>query len=418
MTELMSAMEDHRPRVAVVSDYSLDTLGGAENAYFEQVLALADVTDVLAVTPPSERLTELGKQTRVETYPVPVWCVVPGLGFPVAANTARLRAQLRAAFIDAKIDVVHVHSEFGVAAAAIAAAKELRIPVVHTVHTFFWQAPPTVQALLHHGGPRFYRAMTGFALSRETLSDSRGDSMLRNMTLSTSRLADSVVSPSAHQARILRRAGLRNVNVIPNTVRWNSTASAIATFKGPLRVLWMGRFSEEKRILPFLRSALAAMQQVGSSRLQIDVLGDGPQFRKAVRAVSGQKGIRLHGRISSEDIPSWLANCHVTALSSIGWDNQPMTVAESIMALRGVIWTDHNLTEGLTRAGIPAFGEDEVLTHRLVELARDPAAVVTASQSAREVRPMFGAMNFIESISAVYHQVLSTGSVQRERYAQ
>lgn len=415
MIELMTSVDDQSPRVAVVSDYSLDTLGGAENAYFEQVIALSAATIVLAVCPPSERLRQLGKQPGVQAYPVPVWCVIPQLGFPVARNTARLRAQLRSAFIDAQIDIVHLHSEFGVAAAAIAAAKELDIPVVHTVHTFFWQAAPAVQGLLRHAGPRFYEAMTGLRLTREALSDKRGDSMLRNMTLSTSTMADWVVSPSAHQARALDQAGLGKVSVIPNTVRWNAAASPVEAIEWPLRVLWIGRFSQEKRILPFLRSALRAVQQVGSSRLQVDVLGDGPQFSKAIREVSEQRGIRLHGRVASEDIPSWLANCHVTVLSSMGWDNQPMTVAESIMAMRGVLWTDRNLTEGLTQAGIPAFGADDALAHRLIELAYAPAPVIAASEAAGEVRSMFSAGSFIETISTVYDRVLRTRSAQPER---
>ena len=392
------------PRVAVVSDYTLDTLGGAENAFAEQVGVLAEVTDVLAVCPPSARLTALGGHPRTTSLPVPVAFVTPGLGFPVARNTPALRGLLRRAFEAAGVEVVHVHSEFGIAAAAIATAHELRIPAVQTVHTFFWRAGVPLQGLLAAGVPPFHRLMTGLPFPSRCLADRRGDSALRNMTLATGLTADRVISPSMHQAHRLRQAGLRDVDVVPNTVRWNHTARPLTQIDGPLRVLWIGRLAAEKRLLPFLRSCRRALDRVGPGRLRVDVLGTGPQLAAAWRLVRGRDGIELRGRIPHADMPFWLSRSHVTALTSVGWDNQPMTVAESVMALRGVIWSDPALTEGLTEAGIPAFGDDEVLADRLIELATDPAPVVAASRAAVDARSLFGAERFTRTVRGVYRR--------------
>ncbi|MEX3510955.1 glycosyltransferase family 4 protein, partial [Kocuria carniphila] len=398
-----ASLEMEPPRVAVVSDYTLATLGGAENAFAEQVRALASVTRVLAVCPPSERLALLGTYSGVETCAVPVSFVVPGLGFPVARNTTRLRRLLRRAFVSAGVEVVHLHSEFGIAAAAIAVARDLGIPVVQTVHTFFWQSQASVQTLLSLLGPAFYKAMTGFVYSGRDLAARAGDSALRNMTLSTALKVDAVVSPSAHQAARLLEAGLRRVHVLPNTVQWNHSARPVRDVEGPLRVLWVGRFAPEKRVLPFLRSSVAALNRVGPGALQVDLIGSGPEFRAAQRLAGGRVGIRLHGRVPSEKIPKRLAQAHVTALTSIGWDNQPMTVAESIMALRGVIWSDPKLTEGLSEAGIAAFGADTTrLADRLTALAGDPSPVLAASESARGARTTFGTERFVNDILGVY----------------
>ena len=395
------------PCIAVVSDYTLATLGGAENAFAEQVRALAGVTRVLAVCPPSERLARLGTHRGVETCAVPVSFVVPGLGFPVARNTPRLRRFLRKSFVAVGAEVVHVHSEFGIAAAAIAVARELRIPVVHTVHTFFWQSQASAQTLLSLLGPAFYKAMTGFEYAGSDLAARPGDSALRNMTLSTARTVDAVVSPSAHQAARLREAGLSRVHVLPNTVQWNHSARPIRDVDGPLRVTWVGRFAPEKRVLPFLRASFDALGRVGPGALQIDLIGTGPELRTAQRLVGGRAGIRLHGRVPSEEIPSRLAQAHVTALTSIGWDNQPMTVAESIMALRGVIWSDPKLTEGLSEAGIAAFGADTaVLTDRLTALAADPSPVLAASASALSARVTFGTERFVNDILGIYRSAM------------
>lgn len=391
----------HRPRIALVSDYTMATLGGAESAFGEQARALAASADVLIACPASPALAALGRHPGITAFPVPVALTLPGLGLPVARNTARLRAALRNAFIAHRIDAVHVHSEFGIAAAAIDVAHELGIPAAETVHTFFWQAPAAAQPLLRLVGPRFHRLVTGYAGTTAQLARLSGDSALRNMTLTVAQHADHVISPSAHQAEHLRDAGLTRVDVVPNTVAEAPDARPVTTIDGPLRVLWTGRFAPEKRVLPFLAAAIEALDVVGPGLLRIDLLGTGPQFCAAARLVDDRPGIHLHGRVPHDDIPRWLARSHCSVLSSLGWDNQPMTVAESVTALRGVIWCDPALTEGVDRAGIPAFGPNG-LTRRLIGLAVDPAPVLDASAAAVEARRPFGRDRFARSVLDVY----------------
>lgn len=392
-----------RLRVALVSDYTLSTLGGAESAFAEQARALAEVCDVLVACPGSRSLADLGRCGHVTVVPVPVSFILPGLGLPVTRNTTPLRGLLRRAFTDSGIDVVHVHSEFGIAAAAIDVSHDMGIPVVETVHTFFWQAPARAQTLLRRAGPRFHRLVTGYGSTTAHLSDRPGDSALRNMTLTTALQVDRVVSPSAHQAVRLRTAGLPHVDVVPNTVSANPNARPVTVIDGPLRVLWMGRFAPEKRVLQFLDAAMEALEVVGPDLLRVDLVGTGPQFCAAARMLNERTGIVLHGRVDHDDIPKWLARSHCSALSSVGWDNQPMTVAESITALRGVIWCDPALTEGLDRAGIPAFGCNG-LTRCLIDLAVDPAPVIAASADAVEARELFGTDHFVQTTMDVYQR--------------
>ncbi len=400
-----------RPRVALVSDYSLATLGGAETAFAEQAKALAQVGDVLVICPGSEALSALGKTPRIRVEPVPVSFVVPGLGFPVARNTARLRSHIRWALVRARVDVLHVHSEFGIAAAAIEAARTMGIPVVHTVHTFFWQTTSPIQTLLAACGPGYYRAMTGLQAPDLILADRPGDSTLRNMTLAVAREADWVISPSSHQADRLREVGLGRVEVIPNTVGWSAGATPLTSIDGPLRVLWLGRFAAEKRVLPFLRSALTAIEHVGADKFRVDLVGTGPQFKTATRMVDWHPGIRLHGRVPNVEMPKWLERSHVTVLSSIGWDNQPMSVAESMMAQRGVIYSDPDLIEGLSEAGIGVFTDDEdEFAARLSALALNPEPVIEASRSAGRARRVFSEQEFLRSAMGVYGRVLTTVS--------
>lgn len=399
-------------RIALVSDYSPATLGGAENAFANQVRALAASAEVLVACPDSRAGAQLAARAGAAYLPLPVAFIAPGLGFPVARNTDRLRATLRRAFVDAGVEAVHVHSEFGIAAAAIQVAHEMGVPAIETVHTFFWQAGAPVQPLLAAAGPAFHRLVTGWAGTRERLAECPGDSALRNMTLTTARQADAVVSPSAHQATRLRAAGLTRVDVVPNAVPDNPSARPLARVEGPLRVLWTGRFAAEKRVLPFIAAAMEAIDAVGPGRLQVDLLGTGPQFCAAARMIDETPGIRLHGRVPNTDVPAWLARSHCSVLSSVGWDNQPMTVAESIMALRGVVWCDPALTEGLSQAGIPAFGPGG-LTRALIGLALDPSPVLAASAAAVDARGLFSPDSFTESALDVYRRAAAVPSPDR-----
>ncbi|WIY83538.1 glycosyltransferase family 4 protein [Propionimicrobium sp. PCR01-08-3] len=413
-----------RPRhhdlcVAVVSDYSLAHLGGAENAYADQVRALSGVADVLAVSPPSGRLERLGEHDGVTTFPISAALTLPGLGLPVIRNTERLRARLRQAFNVRNVDVVH--SEFGLAAAAIAVAKELGIPTVETVHTFFWQTRAPVQTLLAHAVPRFHRAVTGLEPTADILAERRGDSALRNMTLTLARRVDRVISPSAHQAVRLRWAGLPKVDVVPNSAPANPAAEPLTRVAGPLRVLWIGRFTPEKRVVAFVEAALKALDAVGPDNLRVDMVGTGPQFCQVARMVDERPGIHLAGALPNHLIPARLRRNHVTVLSSIGWDNQPMTVAESVTALRGVIWCDPALAEGLVAtkglpgAGMPAFedqgpgkpisGQPGIdLASILAGLALSPGPVIEASRRAMSARDLFTAGHFTSSVLDVYRR--------------
>src|SRR5690606_27761205 len=74
--------------------------------------------------------------------------VLPGVELPGIGNNARTRGHIAQLLRDEKIDVVHVQSEFGLSHAAISAAGENGIRVVHTVHTFYWSSDDNWHAFL------------------------------------------------------------------------------------------------------------------------------------------------------------------------------------------------------------------------------------------------------------------------------
>lgn len=394
-------------RVAIVSDYSLATLGGAETAYYEQVRTLGGVLEVTALSCPAPRLTELGTHPGVTSIDVPVWFVVPVLGFPVTRNSPELVDFFERTFRMRKIQVVHIHSEFGIAAGAVMAAQRLGLPVVHTIHTFFWQTAWPIQRSLGFFTPKYHQFVTGFDPSGSELDAKPGNSALRNMTLTVARQVSHVISPSSHQAARLREVGVEPVTVIPNTLAAPPDAVPLERVGRPLRVVWVGRFVREKRVLPFIRAVMRALDALPAGSLEVDLLGKGEQFAAAQRLAAGHPEINFHGRVPHSEVQERIARAHVSVLTSVGWDNQPMVVVESINALRGVIVCDPALREGLIGPGIPAFGEDEsVLADVLVSLARDPGPVVAASQACLTARDEFSVETYLRRTLAVYESVL------------
>ena len=398
-------------RVAVVSDYSLATLGGAETAYYEQVRTLGQHVEVTALSCPAPRLTELGTHPGVTTIAVPYWFRLPIYGLPVTRNTAELTEFFVDTFRERRIQLVHIHSEFGIAAAAVMAAERLGLPVVHTIHTFFWQTTWPIQRALAWGTPLYHSFVTRMPETDLALDEQPGNSALRNMTVTLARRVDRVVSPSAHQARRLREAGLQRVTVIPNTLAAPPDARTVERVGWPLRVVWVGRFIAEKRVLPFIRAARKALDALPSGSLEVDMLGAGEQFRLAQRLVRGYPDINLHGRLPHSEVQDRLRKAHVSVLTSVGWDNQPMVVVESINALRGVVVCDPALQEGLVGPGIPAFGRDEdELARVLISLARDPEPVVAASRACLAAREEFSVDTYLARTLQLYRDVLAARS--------
>lgn len=363
-------------RIAIVLDYSLDLIGGAQRAALNEAAAL-----VLA----GHRVLLVGVRPRRDVLPAGVeacWTQAPALpvlGFPLVADDGRLRDRLTARFRADRVDAVHLHSEFGHAGAARAAAARLGLPVLHTVHTAYWPAVP-----------RPLRASARTLLARLAGPvPRRTDNPLLDHTLATALAADAVVSPSAHQAADLAALGAPVDRVLPNCdtgeARWTPLPDV-----DHLRVAWIGRCVPEKRLTAFVRGVAAAQRRLPPGRLEVAVAGAGASLPLARVLATGVPGLVFLGRLDRGAVQQLIGASHLTALTSHGFDNQPMTVVESIRAGRGVLHADARLTEGLDRAGMLTRTPGAAgIAELLVDLALDPARVERAATAARHAAHLF-----------------------------
>lgn len=386
-------------RIAIVVDYSLDLIGGAQRAAVNEVLALVRAGHhALLVGPrPTAPIDLEGAATCwTDARRLPV------LELALTADDGALRDRLVRRFRAERIDAVHLHSEFGHAGAAREAARRLGLPVVQTVHTAYW---PAVPGPLRPAARALLARLAGPVPARSA-------NPVLDRTIASATAADVVVSPSAHQAADLARLGVRVDLVLPNCDP-DPAAPLPLPAVDHLRVAWVGRCVAEKRLTAFVRGAAEAQRRLPPGRLKVAVAGSGTHLLAARAIAAGTPGVVLLGRLERPAVRTLLDASHLSALTSLGFDNpsarptpslraaagprraagpKPMTVVESIRAGRGVLHVDPRLSEGLDRAGILAADAGAGgIADLLVELADDPVRVRRAAAGAREAAALFSA---------------------------
>ena len=365
----------------LVIDYKLDYLGGAQTAFLQQALALASAGNRVTVLAPGATEAEsiLGA-AGVQTVDVAARFVLPGLDLPLIRNTEALRRRIGTYIRRLHVDAVIVHSDFGLAAAALAAARDEGTVGLHTVHSFFWRGSRAAALATPVIAP-IHRFITQLPAPRVKLAQRRIDSALRGMTLAIARTADAVISPSRHQAVALRTAGLPAVHVVSNTTAQAPAFSPLDS--GPLQLVWAGRFAPEKRLDVAVAAMRLVEQGLGRAAVTLHVLGGTPS-RSALRQTPDN--VRYHGRITNPEVSAMFGRSHAGLITSLGFDNQPMVAIEAFRTGRPVIVCDPILADEFGDAAIAADDPSAGgLAATIVDLAHDRARLARAAAAAERL---------------------------------
>ena len=384
-------------RIAIVSDYFLDYIGGAQSSIHEQKASLEEAGhEVFLVA-----------HTRKGSGPVDLSVTpaftIPGVQLAVSRNRPKLVGLLTEFFATHEIDVVHLQTEFGLAHASIAAARLRGIPVVHTVHTFYWQSAgfgPTLVAPIMR---RMLQSATNSRFAVQRITGRPSDDLLRTLTAETAKLVDVVVSPSEHQGADLAAAGVQTpIAIVPNPIARSPRPAQLLADDATPRFLWVARCEPEKRPLIFAEAVFSAL---GRANFEVDFVGDGSQLDELRKVTAGVIGIRVHGNLGHEQVLQLIDDSSVVVLTSNGFDNQPMTIAESVSRYRGVLFCDPKLREGLGKSGyLSTDPSAAALGDAIVELVTQPGALQALSRGAKDDAVIFSAATYVERIMAAYAQ--------------
>ncbi|BDV32185.1 glycosyltransferase [Microbacterium terricola] len=259
------------------------------------------------------------------------------------------------------VDVVHVQADFWGAYIGHRFAARHGLPVVHTMHNRVdvgIEATAPLPGLVMRVLNRWERSALG-----DRTPGADGWAYLRRLAARST----AVTAPSAHFAHRLDAHGVvprgargARVDVIWNGIDDDVLDAALDAGRpvreaGPARLVWLGRMSPEKRLLPFLE-ALAA----SGVRAEVEVLGGGGQLRAARRLVAKLKptaSVVFAGRLPYTAVLAKLRTADALVQTSIGFETQGMTPFEAASLGTPSIVSDPDIARELG-SGFWAVGGD------------------------------------------------------------
>jgi glycosyltransferase involved in cell wall biosynthesis len=350
--------------VALFTDLHPDSLGGTQVSVATQRRALEQRGHRVTVfTAPLPKAVDPDPGV-VELKPVPVVApLLRRLGrhddfmfvWPSKANRAIIDAAFRTR---GPVDVVHTHGDLGVAIAGVAAARRHGIPVVQTKHTrfdvYFEQATATPLPLAV-----LFAQMQKRHLSREftlvRVKETAASRLAWRLMVAHAQAVDHEITPTQHFAQSLASRGVsRPISVVSNGVdddvidRAGAVDVAGASDTEPLRLIWCGRLSSEKRVL-------AAVEAVGRVEdCTLDIYGEGhleSALRKTIESTGLGGRIRLQGRVDREECLVAMRSSGALLFTSYDFDTQGLVLLEAAAMSLPTIYCDPALGETVPEGG-------------------------------------------------------------------
>ncbi len=398
-------------RIALVTDYYLPTLGGVQTAVKSLRESLTRAGHEVTVFCPLLRASEDPSIVALPASPV----FRPD-GYPFTWPPRGARELLRRELAERRVDVVHTHSEMFAALAGVRAARDLGLPVVHTMHgrvdvytTSVLPLPRVTVPLLAalHAAQISHRGLRVRADAPYTAT-SPARRMWRLM-LAQSRASDHVIVPSTHFARKLTRQGVETpVTVVPNGLeqsvldRIGAPLERRLTRADTLRLLWVGRLSPEKR-----PAVIADAARSFGPDVSVDVYGDGLSRRSIERM---DAPLTLHGSVSQQEVLDAMRASHLLVSTSYDFDNQPMVMLEAAASGLPVLLCDPDLGEVIPPGGgfVADTPDAEGITALVARLRSRPEAITAASAAMIRGRDRIGQR--VDPVIAVYESAMSSVS--------
>lgn len=327
--------------IAMFVDQHPQTLGGMQTSVRLQRKFLEAEGHRVTIVSPRRRSDEAPDPSQISLPSLPLGVGEYALTLPGRISDRSLERQLRGR---PPVDVVHVQADFWQAVTGYRFARRHGLPVVHTMHNRLdvgLEATVPFPSLVQ----RLFGALQKLFLRAPGPAARDAWQYLRAFTVN----AEAVTAPSSHFARLLQERGVFGaVDVVPNGLDDSVAAELLATPKPPRtgrnRLVWIGRFSPEKRLLPFLE----AVRRSGIDA-EIHIFGDGSERRRAEAAARGisPATVVFHGTVPYREMLAHLRASDLLVQTSQGFETQGMTVFEAAALGTPAVLSDHRIAEDL-----------------------------------------------------------------------
>lgn len=251
---------------------------------------------------------------------------------------------------DFKPDVVHLHNIHSYLSPGIAkAAKDYGATVVWTLHDYKLLCPSYLclrngstceKCLSHPVNVLLHRCMKG-SLPASAVAWMEA---VRWNKKNLQRRVDTFISPSRFLADLMKKGGFSpdKITVLPNFLD-SKTITRDPSHPRQDYYCYVGRLSEEKGVRTLLKVA-ATMDK------EIRIAGDGPLLDSLKARYDGYSTIKFLGRIGPEEVNELLENARFSVVPSEWYENNPLSVIESLCAGTPVV--------GAQIGGIPELIND------------------------------------------------------------
>jgi 1,2-diacylglycerol 3-alpha-glucosyltransferase len=344
-------------------DQHPDTLGGMQTSVRLQRRFLELAGHRVTIVSPGYRGRHAADPAVVELPSIPLGPGEYSMSIPGKASDGRLFAAMASR---GPVDVVHVQADFWQAIIGYRFAKANNLPLVHTMHNRLdvgIAATMPLPGLVQRGFGLAQKAFlrTGMPVAADAWT------YLRRFTDHAQR----VTAPSSHFARLLQDERVfAHVDVVPNGMDDEIAAGLLAqpaAEPNPRpRLAWVGRFSAEKRLLPFLDAVAIA-----NIDAEIHVFGDGADRAKAeAKARSMDKPtVVIRGKVPYGQMLAELRRADALIQTSQGFETQGMTVYEAAALGTPSLLSDRSIAEDLPE-GVYWLTEDDSIAGLAKTLGR------------------------------------------------
>jgi len=320
-----------------------------------------------------------------------------------------------------KFDIIHSQSDGGAVILAHQVAKQLGVPHVHTFHGSYsflyqyyrwhtsWMIMTAEQRLkeLHASHIKMPRELKGYYSASQFIHRRNWQSLA---TIAS--VVDYYITPMPYMHEGLQQlVPSSKGKIIPTGVDVSTFGVGKRTrpADAPMRAIYLGRVSQEKRSTVVMEAYLQAAKQIVG--LELTVIGAGnelPKLRRMAKRSGLANRVRLLGVVEDQKvIAQELAEADVFTMPTYPSGSQDLAVLEAAAASLPIVYCDENIQAGTSpKNAILTKPDSKSLADGLVRIASNRELAKQMGSASRAIADMFSTERVEQQHILIYESLL------------